>query len=416
MEPDSPQQLFWLFAILSMATFFSVCETALTSLSKIRLRNMEEEGVRGALQITKLVENPKKMITAVLIGNTFATISAAAFVTTIIIRMSYSSNVAIGIAIAILTLVVLIFCEITPKIVASQRSEQISLLVYAPLKAFIWLFSPIIIVLNCIIGIFVKFFGCDSDRSASLITEAELKTLVNVSHEEGVLEGDEKTMINNVFEFGESRAKDVMTPRIDLIAIRHDATYEEVKTKFYEENFSRMPVYKENTDDIVGVLYFKDFVFSTEKDEDFNIDQCMRKPYFTYESKPTKELFSIMRLQRIQVAVVLDEYGGTSGIITLEDLIEEIVGEIEDEFDEFENEIEVIKEDEYIVDGSTKISDFNDMVGTNLESDDYESIGGFVIGVLGKIPNGGEVVQYGTIKFIIEEIDKNRIEKLRIYT
>ena len=416
MEPGSTQQFFLLFVFILISSFFSVSEAALTALSKIRLRNMEEEGIKAALKIKKLVNSPQKISNTVLIGRNLANIAASVITALIVLRFVGNDNFIIGISVVILTLALLAFCEIIPKIVVSQKSEQVSILVCTPLTIFAVVFSPIVLILNIITGFFTKILGVNSGNIAQPITELELKTMLNVSHEGGVLEGDERTMINNVFGFRESKAKDVMTPRTDIVAIQYNLTYEEIRSVFIEEGFSRLPVYKENTDDIVGILYFKDFIFSADKSEDFDIEQCMRKPYFTYESKPTKELFSIMRIQRIQVSVVLDEYGGTSGIATLEDLIEEIVGEIEDEFDEYTTEIEVIKEDEYIVEGSMKISDFNEMVGTNLESDDYESVGGFVIGILGKIPKEREEIESDSIKFIIEEIDKNRIEKLRVYT
>ena len=221
-------------------------------------------------------------------------------------------------------------------------------------------------------------------------------------------------MINIVFDFGESKAKDVMTPRTDIEAVKYDVSRDNLIQFFKDERFSRAPVYGEDIDDIIGIVYFKDVVFSDEKD--FDIKKYMREPFFTYESKSTSELFKIMRTRRIPVAIVLDEYGGTSGLVTLEDLVEEIVGEISDEYDEDEDDIEVVKEDEYIIDGSTHIDDVNEMIGTNIESEDFDTIGGFVIGVLGRFPQKGEKVEYDGIKFVVEEIDKNRIEKLRIYT
>lgn len=416
MEPGSPQQFLGLFILLILSAFFSMTETALTALSKIRIRNMEDEGIVGASHIKKLTDNPKNLLTAILIGKNLVNIGASSIATAIVISSFGNNSSSVGIVIGIITLIIVVFCEITPKVIATQKSEEISLLVCKPIGLFIALFSPLIGMLNFGTDFFIRIFGGNINKTMPLITEAELKTLLNVSHEEGLLEGDEKTMIHNVFEFGESRAKDVMIPRIDIIAINYNSTYEEIEAVFLEEGFSRLPVYKENTDDIVGILYFKDFVFSKRKNKDFSIDECMREPYFTYESKPTIELFSIMRVDRIQMSIVLDEYGGTSGIVTLEDLIEEIVGDISDELDEDVEVIEVIKEDEYVVEGSTKITEFNDMAGTNLESEDFDSIGGYVIGVLGKIPEEGEIIQSDGIKFVIEEIDKNRIEKLHIYT
>ncbi len=255
--------------------------------------------------------------------------------------------------------------------------------------------------------------GCDFNKKIPTITESEFMTMVNVGHEEGVLEVDEREMISNVMGFGDSDAKDIMTPRTAIVGVEINSTYEEVLKVFKEEQFSRLPVYKENIDDIVGIISFKDCMISADI-KNFNISEIMRKPYFTYESKSCSELFSVMRTKSLSMAVILDEYGGTSGIVTLEDLLEEIVGEISDEYDDETEEIKVIRDNEYIVEGSTKISDVNDMIGTNFESEDFDSIGGYVVGVIGRFPEKGETIEEKDVKFIIEETGRNRIEKIRI--
>lgn len=412
MEPGSS----WLFILLAVlicfSAFFSASETALTSLSKIRLRNMLDEKVKGAEKVEKAVKNPGKLLSAILVGNNLVNIMASSIATTLAVK--YNPVAGVGIATVLMTIVVLIFGEITPKTLASQNSEKISLKVSGIINFFIKLFTPIIAVLNVVTGGLIKFLGGDITKKSPMITEAELKTIVNVSHEEGVLEIDERRMINNVFDFGDSKSKDVMTPRTDMAAINKDSSYSEIIDIFSRERFSRLPVYNETIDNIVGILHLKDIVFINEKD--FSIEKFMREPFFTYESKPVSELFNQMRTKRIPMAIILDEYGGTSGIITIEDMVEEIVGDISDEYDEPEEEIEVVKEDEYIVDGSTKLDDVNEMIGTSFESEDFDSIGGYVTGVLGRFPDAGETVETDGLKIKIEEIDKNRIEKLRIFT
>ena len=268
-------------------------------------------------------------------------------------------------------------------------------------------------VLNVVTGALIRLCGCDPDERSPLITEAELKTIVNVSHEEGVLESEERTMINNVFDFGDSKAKDVMTPRTDIVAVPLDVTYEEYVRLVQEEGFSRMPVYGEDLDDIVGILYVKDVFFLNEAD--FSAEKFMREPFFTYESKPLDELLAELKNSRLAVAVVLDEYGGTSGMITTEDIVEEIVGEIEDEYDDEEEEIEVIKDNEFVVDGSTRLEDFNEMVGTELESEEVDTIAGYILLLLGNFPESGQEIETEGLRIIVEEMDKNRIEKLRVY-
>lgn len=410
--PAGPWSFVILLVLICFSAFFSASETALTSLSKIRLRNMVEDKVKNADKVAKAAENPGKLLSSILIGNNIVNICASSIATAIAISIDPVKGV--GIATAVMTIVVLIFGEITPKTIAAQNSEKVSLRFAGIINFIVFILTPLVAVFNVVTEAIVKLFGADPSKKTPLITEAELKTMVDVSHEEGVLETDERQMINNVFEFGESKAKDVMTPRTDIEAVKSDITRQELIDFFKEEKFSRAPVYNEDIDDIIGIIHFKDVVFSDE--EGFDIKDYIREAFFTYESKSTSELFRIMRTKRIPVAIVIDEYGGTSGLVTLEDLVEEIVGEIADEYDEEEEDIEVIKEDEYVIDGTTRIDDVNEMIGTNIETEDFDTIGGYVIGVLGRFPEAGEKVEHDGIKFVIEEIDKNRIEKLRIYT
>jgi putative hemolysin len=407
-------QIIALFILLFLSSFFSASETSLMSLSKIRIRHMVDEKVKGSELISKLIENPSKLLGAILVGNNIVNIGASALATSLAI--DYFGNTGVGIATGIMTILVLIFGEITPKSLAAQNSESVSLKVSKPLYLITIVLSPVVTVLMYITNMLIRLFGGKVNAQQPFITEEELRTVVNVSHEEGVLEGEEKQMIYNVFEFGDSLAKDVMIPRTDMIAADITSTYSELIKLFKEEQFSRIPIYEDSYDNIVGILYIKDLIFFQGKDEEFNINEYMRLPYFTYEFKGIAELFGEMRTKRIPLSIVLDEYGGTAGIITMEDLVEEIVGDIGDEYDEDEDKIQVIKEDEYIVEGSVRIDLVNEMLGTKIESEDFDSIGGFVIGVIGRLPEEGEIVEHYNIKFIIETVNKNRIEKLRILT
>lgn len=262
----------------------------------------------------------------------------------------------------------------------------------------------------------VKILGGDVDKNQPFITQEELKTIVSVSYKEGILEGEEKDMIHNVFDFSDSLVNDVMVPRTDIVAIDVDLPYEKIIKVINYEQYSRIPVYEDTIDNIIGVLYVKDLLFLEIHKEDFDLRKYIRQPYFTLEFKSIKELFKEMRTNRTHIVIVLDEYGGTEGIVTIEDLVEEIVGDIEDEYDKEIKEIEVIKEDEYLVNGSVKIEVINELIGTHIESDDYDTIAGFVIGIVDRLPESGEVIEYENIKFIIEAIDRNRIEKIRILT
>ncbi len=415
MDPASSQQFQFivLICLMLLSCFFSASETALTSINKLRLRSMVEEGVKNADKINAIIHNSKKFLSTILIGNTLANIGASALATTLAYKKF--GNIGVGISTGILTVLILVFCEVTPKTFATQNAEAVSKVVINPILFCVYIMTPFVIVMNFITGSILKLLGV-TNKKQPIITEAELKTIVNVSHEEGVLEIDERRMINNVFEFGDNQAKDVMTTRTDIVAIDKTDSYTEIINTFKNEQFSRLPVYEESIDNIVGILHLKDIIFLDTNDKTFKIEEYIREPFFTYEPKSISELFAEMRTNRIPVAIVLDEYGGTSGIITIEDLVEEIVGDIADEYDEVETEIEVIKEDEYVVEGSTKISDVNEMLGINLESSDFDSIGGYVIGIIGRLPEQGETIDDDSIRFIVEEIDKNRIEKIRIHT
>ena len=389
-------------------------ETALTSLSKIRIRHMVEEKVKGAKLVEKLTEDPNKLLGAILIGNNIVNIAASALATTIFVDIFGASGV--GIATAVMTVLVLIFGEITPKSIAKQKSEQVSLKVSKPISIIVKVFKPFIGIFTFISSGFIRLLGGDPKANEPFITEEELKTMVGVSEEEGVLEDVEKEMIFNVFDFADAQVKDVMVQRVDIIAVDIDASYEEVLETIKTEQFSRIPVYNQTIDDIVGVLNVKDLIIAGQNKEGFKVSDYMREPHYTFEFKKIKELFNEMKKSRNHMSVVLDEYGGTVGIVTIEDLIEEVFGDIEDEYYDYNEEIEVVKEDEYIVDGSARLDDISDLIGVNMESEEFDSVGGLIIGELGRFPDNKEEVNLNNIRFVVEEIDKNRIRKVRIYT
>lgn len=389
-------------------------ETALMALSKIRTRHMVEEGVKGAKLVEKLTEDPNRLLGAILIGNNIVNIGASALATTIFVDAFGASGV--GIATVLMTILVLIFGEITPKSIAKQKSEQVALKVSKPISVIVKVLKPFIGIFTWISGGFIRLLGGNPKASEPFITEEELRTMVGVSEEEGVLEDVEKEMIFNVFDFADAQVKDVMVQRVDIIAVDSEATYEEVLEVIKTEQFSRIPVYNQTIDDIVGVLNVKDLIIAGQNRDEFKVSDFMREPSYTFEFKKIKELFNEMKKSRNHMTVVLDEYGGTVGIVTIEDLIEEVFGDIEDEYDDYENEIEVIKEDEYVVDGSAKLDDISDLIGVNMESEEFDSVGGFIIGELGRFPEQKEEVDLSGIKFVVEEIDKNRIKKVRIYT
>ena len=414
VEPGDLSLIVILVIMIMLSAFFSASETALTSVNRIKLLNMIEENIesRKAEKILKLRENPQKLLSAILIGNNIVNIGASSIATALAIKWMPSNGV--GAATAIMTVVVLIFGEITPKTMATKKAESFSLGVVNIINTLVIILTPAIVVLNVITNILVNLLGGDNDEKTPTITQAELKTMVNVSHEEGVLHGDERKMLNNVFDFGQSKAREVMTPRTDISALENTATYEQIVEVFKEEKFSRIPIYEESIDNIIGVIYLKDVFTAGEKN--FSVSKIMREPYYTYETKDISNLLSEMRTKKVGLAVVLDEYGGTSGIVTVEDIVSEIMGKISDEFDDDDDEISEVKEDEYIVDGTARIDDVNEMLDTNIRCIHAETIGGYVTVLLGRFARKGEEVidDSNNLIMTIEEIDRNRIDRLRI--
>lgn len=406
-------QIVLLVILLIASGFFSASETALMSLSRIKIRHMEEDGIRGAKLVGSLIENSNRLLTSILIGNNIVNIAATSISTSLFITIWGSQGVAA--ATALMTVLVLVFGEITPKTISASTPEKVALMVAKPIKFFMIILKPVVAIFNVITKIIFKLLGVDDHGVRPFITEEELKTMVNVSHEEGLLEMEEREIINNVFEFGDMQAKEAMVQRLDIVAIDAEDSYEEIIELFKTEKLSRMPVYEETIDDIIGILNIKDVIFLKDEEIDnFDIKQYIRDPFFTYEFKKITQLLEEMKKDKSQMAIVVDEYGGTAGLITIEDLVEVIVGDIEDEFDEDEDEIEVISSNEFLVEGSTKISDVNEVLNINLESDEFDSIGGYIIGYIKHIPEENEVIEVDHVKFNIESVDKNRIKKIRI--
>lgn len=412
-------QLFFLVVLIFLSGFFSASETALMSLSKIRLKHMVESGVKHSDTVEYLHNNPNKMLGAILLGNNAVNIGASSIAT--VLAISIFDSAGVGLATMIMTILILIFGEITPKSLAMQYTEKFALFVSPIIKFLAVILAPLVYILTKITNLFIRLFGGTPNNKKPFITQEELKIIVDVSSQEGLLESDEKEMIYNIFEFGDLRIKDVMVQRMDMLAIPIDATFEETIATFNEKKFSRLPVYEDTIDNIVGLLYAKDIFFTSDLaqalSQDFDVNKLMREPSITFEFIKISDFFKQMQGERAHMAVVLDEYGGVAGLVTMEDIIESIFGDINDEFDEdTESDIEVIKEDEYVVSGNIAIEELNDLIGTSFESADYESFGGFIIGILGRLPKDGELINYMGYKFIIEQVVKNRINKVRIHT
>ena len=413
MDSSDYIQLLILSLLSGLSAFFSSAETALTTVNKIRIRNLAEAGDKSAVTLTKVLEDQGKMLSAILVGNNVVNLTASSMSTTL--AMNIWSNKAVGIATGVLTLVILVFGEISPKTISTLYSEKISLKYAKIIYLFMTVMTPVIYAVNVLSSGFLRLVHVDPNRKQEAITEDELRTIVEVSHEEGVIESEEKKIINNVFDFGDSVAKDIMVPRIDMAMVEVGATYDELIDIFREEKYTRMPVYEETTDNVIGIINMKD-VLLIDRNEEFHVRDLLREPLYTYEYKNTAELMVEMRQTSNNMIIVLDEYGATAGMITLEDLLEEIVGEIRDEYDEDEEqELVEVGPGEYVVEGSMKLDDLNDLLDLELESEDYDSIGGLIIGQLDRLPEEGESVVCDGIRLVVDRLDKNRIDRVHMY-
>ena len=412
LDTEGVIQLVILVVLLVLSAFYSAAETALTTASEIKLGTLADEGDKKAKRALKLLEKKSNMLSAILIMNNIVNLSASALVTTITARI-WPGYIAV--TTGILTLIILIFGEINPKTIATIHNETLSLAFSGPVMATMKVLTPVIFIVDKLSGFFLKILRIDPEQAKSVLTEGEIRNILDASHEEGVIETEEREMIDNVFDFGDSLAKDVMIPRIEMTCVNVDATYWELKEQFEVHKYTRIPVFEESTDNIIGIINMKDVLFY-EDVNNFHIRDLMREANFTVEYKKTSELMVEMRQNHISMILVLDEYGDTVGLVTLEDLLEEIVGEIRDEFDEDEeNLIQEVGEREYLVDGSLKIDDINDALDLSLYSENYDSIGGLIIEKLERVPEVGETVELddGT-RLTTVEMDKNHIEQIRM--
>lgn len=413
MDPDTVIKLLILLVLLALSAFFSASETALSTVNRIKIRTLCEEGNRRAQTLNGVLDQYSKMLSAILIGNNIVNLSASSLATSLAIDVW--GNMAVGIATGILTILVLLFGEIVPKTSAMLNAERISLAIAGIIRALMWILTPVIFLIDMLSNGILRLIGVDPKQKVSTLTESELRTLVDVSHEDGVIESEEKEMINNVFDFSDSVARDIMIPRINMTTVSVNASYQEVLHIFRDSMYTRIPVYEDDQDHIIGIINIKDFLLLTNK-ENFQIRNILRDVYYTYEFKPTSDLMLEMREKGEAVSMVLDEYGATAGMITFEDLLEEIVGEIRDEYDDDENElIQELSDREYLIEGSMKLDDINDALSLHLECEEYDSIGGMIIHHLERVAKLHDRVTLddGTVLEACQ-VRRNRIEKVKL--
>ncbi len=400
--------------LLILSAFFSSSETALTTISPHRLKTLVDENVKHAVTLEKVLSKKEKMLSVILICNNIVNLTASSL-TTVVFQKILGSKL-IGLGTGILTLLVLIFGEIAPKTMATYRAERMGLKVSPVIYALMILFTPIAAAINFLAGGVIRLFGVRRSDKPESYTENEIRSIVEVSHEEGVTTSEEKEIINNVFDFSDTTVREVMVPRINVTAISVDSTYQEIMNAFKEDYFTRLPVYDEEGEHFIGIVNVKDLVFyDPEKIDSFQVRDVMREVSYTYEGKHLSELLMEMKAERTSLMVVLDEYGSIAGIVTMEDLLEEIVGDIRDEYDENEeDEIVKVSDNEYLIQGHVSLEDINDVLGTSLSSEDYDSIGGLLIEILGRLPEEGDEAENEVVSLKAEKVDQNRIELVRL--
>ena len=413
MDSAQIMNIISLIILIILSSLFSCSETAFLATNKIKMRTLAEEGNKKAKLVESLLEDQDRLLSAILVGNNLVNIGASSLTTATIMAIFGDGAQTVAIATGIVTLCILIFGEITPKSLATQNADRL-VFALAPFIRFICVITkPVVFVLNIITGFIIRLLGGNKEQGPSL-TEEELKTIVTVGHEEGVLEKEEKEMIHNVFEFGETEIKEIMTPRIHVESLPDDCTYDELMKVYNEAQYSRYPIHDESFDEIIGVLNMKDLLFIDIDKEHFDVKKYMRGTFVVYEFNQVNDVFASMRKNHATLAIVLDEYGVMSGIVTFEDIVEEIVGEIDDEYDEVNDSIVKINDHEYLVDGSLNLNEVNDEIDTHFESEDFESIGGLVLGEFSGVPKIKDQIEFPGVTIIIEKMHKNRIELLRL--
>lgn len=411
--PGHIGQLICILVLVFLSAFFSSSETALTTVNKIRMKNLAENGDKRAAKVLKVTSDSGKMLSAILIGNNIVNIGASSIAT--ILAIDIFGDIGSGIATGALTIIVLIFGEVSPKTMATIKADSFALAIAGIIDVLMFILTPVIFIINKLASGLLFLLRVNPNDVDNTMSEEEIRTIVDESQEGGAIEDEEREMIHNVFDFGDSLAKEVMVPRIDMTFVEADATFEELIELYRENKYTRYPVYEESTDYVIGIINMKDVIL-LQSEKDFSIRNIIREPYFTYEHKNTADLFVEMRKSSIPLAIVLDEYGVTAGLVTLEDLLEEIVGEIRDEYDSDEEDaIEQLSEYEYMILGSTNLDDVNDALDLDFESDDYDTIGGYCLQLLDHLPEENETIfTEDDVVIKIKEVEKNRIEKIYI--
>lgn len=412
MSGNETLYLALLLLCLVLSAFFSSSETAFFSLQRVRLEHLVSTRVKGARRVLRMIERPERFLSVVLLGNNLVNTAAAALATAM--ALNYWPEHGVLISTVAVTVVLLIFCEATPKTIGARHPERLATTFVRPLELVSWLFTPFVFVLSLIASGFTRLVG-GTPVSRSIISDEEIRTMISVGHKEGTVEEHEAKLLHNVFEFGDRPVREVMIPRLEVVSIKQGSTIAEFLKLYTEFPLSRFPVFQDNMDNVVGILAIKDVLMAQARgsiDSDSTIDNLVRPAYFAPETKHINDLFIEMRDKNYRMSVVVDEFGGTAGIVSLSGLVEEIVGPVGDELATIEKEFEAINEYTFQIDGSMRIEEANEEMALGLPEGEYETVAGFILDLLGYIPRVHEQLRYKGLKMVITEMRGLKIEKV----
>jgi CBS domain containing-hemolysin-like protein len=404
MDPGPISFLIIILCIIFVA-LLSSSEVAFISLNRIRLRHLIEKGDSNAKIAQKIRDEHDRLFSAVILSGNLFTVLATSVGTAVAISF-FGKDIGIIVATIAMTILTVVFGELAPKTFAVSHAEKISLSLAKPIEIYIKLISPLVSVFNKLSNSLIRLFGGEVKPAPQLLTEEEMKAMIKIGEEEGAIEKEEKELLHNVFAFGDKKVTEAMVPRTEMVAIPEEAVVADILCLVEEEGYSRYPVIKETVDNITGVLYVKDIVRKMAKEEvppQTSIKNFVRDAFYIPESKMVTALLDDMQKNKFQIAIVVDEHGGTAGLITLEDIMEEIVGSLQDEFEaiEAEKEVEVLDERTFVVTGSTGIDEINELVGVEITDEEFHTIGGFTFGLFGHLPKVGEQLRYHGLRFLI---------------
>lgn len=408
-------RLIILMVLLCLSGLFSSAETSLSSLNIIRIKQLKKKGIKKAEILDRLLDKSSKILSTILIGNNIVNIAATAIATELTIEL-VSGEQATLLVTVIMTVLILVFGEITPKTYSSYNPEKVAMKLGRPLELLSVIFNPILVVLNKITQILIRSLGGNITSNRNTVSEEEIKTLVDVGEEVGIIEKQERDMIESIFEIGDIKVTEVMVPRIDIVYLEENVSIENAIKKVIKYGYSRIPIIGQSIDNVVGIIYAKDLLscYLNSNEKDLEIKGFIRPAYYVPQSKKAIDLLTEMQLEKVHISIVLDEYGGTLGLVTIEDILEEIVGDILDEYDDEKNLIEYKDDNIVIANSKMSIEEVNDILGENLPEDEFESLGGFVFNLLGRIPNVGDVIEYNNIVFKVLEVHSRRIKKIEL--